>query len=194
MCEQIKEFASANNDKIIMGFGASAHSVEEKRLISKNELDKACHDRAIFIVKYDGHSCILTLLRIVLGVITVTALSMRACQLMSGDAPCTLPDPIFGIYAACNHYIPEQSVTIQEALKMYTYNAAWTTFDEKDRGSLGNGKIADMVILNKNPLAIKPSELLNLKVEKLLLSGTVYKKGQGILSLLAKGILSEGKI
>ncbi|MCK4667674.1 amidohydrolase family protein, partial [Candidatus Dependentiae bacterium] len=36
------------------------------------------------------------------------------------DAPCTEPDPIAGIYAACNHFVPEQSVSIQEALKMFT--------------------------------------------------------------------------
>ena len=76
---------------------------------------------------------------------------------------------------------------------MFTYNAAWTTFDEKDRGSLEKGKIADMTVLSRNPLAM-PNELLSLKVEKLLLNGTAYKKGQGILSLLAKGIQSEGKI
>ncbi|MHB9096608.1 MAG: amidohydrolase [Syntrophales bacterium] len=115
---------------------------------------------------------------------------------MSGgsDAPCTLPDPIFGIHAACNHYVAGQSLTIQEALKMFTYNAAWTTFDEKERGSLEAGKIADMVILNKNPLAMKPGELLGLKVDKLLLSGREYKRGQGILSLLARGLLTGGRI
>ncbi len=56
------------------------------------------------------------------------------------DAPCTLPDPIAGIYAACNHYIPEQSLTIPEALKLFTCNAAWTTFDEKERGISGDGE------------------------------------------------------
>jgi predicted amidohydrolase YtcJ len=110
------------------------------------------------------------------------------------DAPCTLPDPIFGIYAACNHYMPEQSVTIPEALKMFTYNAAWTTFDERDRGSLEKGKMADMVILNKNPLTLRPDELLKLKVEKLLLQGKAYEKGQGLLSLLAKGMLMGGSV
>jgi predicted amidohydrolase YtcJ len=77
---------------------------------------------------------------------------------------------------------------------MFTYNAAWTTFDEKDRGSLEKGKIADMVILSRNPLAMKPDELLNLKVERLLLNGKAYKEGQGILSLLARGILPGGSI
>jgi hypothetical protein len=112
----------------------------------------------------------------------------------SSDAPCTPPDPIAGLHAACNHYVAGQSLTIAEALKIFTYNAAWTTFDEKERGSLEAGKFADMVILNKDPLAMKPGELLQLKVEQLLLKGKPYKKGQGILSLLAKGLLSGGKI
>ncbi len=110
------------------------------------------------------------------------------------DAPCTLPDPIFGIYTACNHYIPDQSVTISEALKMFTYNAAWTTFDEKERGSLEVGKMADMVILNRNPLEMKPPELLSLSVEQLILNGQGYKEGQGMLSLLAKGFLSRSRV
>jgi len=110
------------------------------------------------------------------------------------DAPCTLPDPILGIYAACNHYIPEQSLTIPEALKLFTWNAAWTTFDEKERGSLETGKMADMVILNRNPLTMKPNELLGLKVENLLLKGEPYQKGQGILSLLTKGLLMGGRV
>ena len=110
------------------------------------------------------------------------------------DAPCTMPDPIAGIHAACNHYIPGQSLTVAEALRMFTYNAAWTTFDEAERGSLEAGKIADMVILNRNPLDMKPGELLDLKVEKLILKGLPYKKGQGALSLLARGLLAGGKI
>jgi len=110
------------------------------------------------------------------------------------DAPCTLPDPLFGIHAACNHFVPGQSVTIAEALRMFTYNAAWTTFDEKERGSLEPGKMADMVILNRNPLALDPADLLKLKVEKLLLAGAPYKKGQGMLSLMTRRLLKSGSI
>ena len=59
------------------------------------------------------------------------------------DAPVTHPDPIEGIYGACNHpYDPDQSISIIDALKMYTYEVAWTSFDEKERGSLEKGKIA----------------------------------------------------
>jgi len=110
---------------------------------------------------------------------------------MSGgsDAPCTLPDPIAGIHAACNHYVPEQSLSIPEALRMFTYHAAWTTCDERDRGSLEKGKIADMVILDRNPLTMPAPDLLDLRVEKLLLQGKEYRRGQGVMSLLARGFL-----
>ena len=110
------------------------------------------------------------------------------------DAPCTVPDPIDGIWAACNHYVPGQSLTIQESLNLYTRNAARIAFDEKERGSLEAGKVADMVILNANPLALKPEALRSLKVEKLLLSGKPYIAGQGSASVVARGIASGRKI
>ncbi|MFV1948507.1 MAG: amidohydrolase [Anaerolineales bacterium] len=101
------------------------------------------------------------------------------------DAPVTHPDPIEGIYGACNHpYDPEQSLTIMEALRMYTYEIAWTGFDEKERGSLEAGNIADMVILNKDPLSLDPQDLLSLKVEKLYLGGEEYQPGMGLIGML----------
>lgn len=67
---------------------------------------------------------------------------------------------------------------------MYTYEIAWTSFDENERGSLEKGKIADMVILNQNPLELDPSDLRSLKVEKLFLHGEEYKSGMGIMGML----------
>ena len=61
-----------------------------------------------------------------------------------------------------------------EALKMCTYNGYYTTFDEKERGSLERGKIADMVVLSENPLEVPVSHLKDIKVQKLLLGGRVY--------------------
>jgi predicted amidohydrolase YtcJ len=108
------------------------------------------------------------------------------------DAPCTLPDPIEGLYCACNHPAAGQSLSIPEALKLFTLNAAWMSFDEKQRGSLETGKIADMVVLNKNPLAMQPGDLRELRVENLLLKGKPYQPGQGILSMLVRGLVSAG--
>ena len=105
------------------------------------------------------------------------------------DAPVTYPDPIEGIYGACNHpYDPDESVSIIDALKMYTCEVARTTFDEKDRGSLEKGKIADMVILNQDPLSMNPEDLRSLKVEKLFLGGKQYQSGMGIMGMLWNGL------
>jgi len=101
------------------------------------------------------------------------------------DAPVTHPDPIEGIYGACNHpYDPGQSVSILEALRMYTYEVAWTSFDEEERGTLEEGKVADLVILNQDPFALHSSDLLSLKVENLYLNGEEFQRGMSIPGML----------
>ncbi len=109
------------------------------------------------------------------------------------DAPVTPPDPIEGIYAACNCLNPKQSVSVAEALRMFTYEVAYTGFDEKELGSLETGKFADMVILNKNPLKLKPKNLRELRIEKILLKGKPYKGGKGIFGMLAGAVTGKAK-
>lgn len=111
------------------------------------------------------------------------------------DGPCTDPDPIEWMYRACNHSVPEESLTVQEALKMCTYNGYYTTFDEKERGSLETGKIADMVILSGNPYEKDVKDLRDIQVKQLLLQGRPYKplKGSAIGQVL-KGMRSRSKI
>ena len=77
---------------------------------------------------------------------------------------------------------------------MSTYEIAYTSFDEKERGSLESGKIADMVILNQNPLAMDSKNLLQLKVEQLYLSGKKYKPGLSIIKMLRKGLFQSSKV
>lgn len=107
----------------------------------------------------------------------VRDLMNSGCMISFGsDAPCTDPDPVEWIYKAVNHSNPEQSISVKEALRMCTYNGYWTTFDEKQRGSLEKGKIADMVILSADPYALSKEELAGLKAEKLIIRGQDYKK------------------
>ena len=110
------------------------------------------------------------------------------------DGPVTFPNPIEGIYGACNHLDPAQSLSIAEALRLYTYNIAWTSFDEKQRGSLETGKIADMIILNQNPLQTAPEQLRALKVEKLYTAGKEYRRGKRIGQMLIDGIKGRKKL
>lgn len=55
----IKDFVSRSSAKTLICFGASPYSVEEKRLVSRKELDSVCPDKEIMVVKYDGHACIV---------------------------------------------------------------------------------------------------------------------------------------
>ena len=59
MLKLIAEFANRSKEKVLIAFGASAHSVTEGRLISKIELDSVCPDKELMVVKYDGHACIV---------------------------------------------------------------------------------------------------------------------------------------
>ncbi len=92
---------------------------------------------------------------------------------VGSDGPCTDPDPINWIYKICNN--GEESLPVQKALRMCTIDGYHQTFDEKERGSLEAGKIADMVILSGNPYETEPEKLNTLVVEKLLLGGKTYR-------------------
>ena len=110
------------------------------------------------------------------------------------DGPCTSPDPIVWLYKAVNHSNPAEAVSIRQALRMATYNGYWTSFDEQERGSLEEGKIADMVILSANPYELPGDRLLDLKVEKLILGGRDYRpQHQSIPLAVIKGMLSRKK-
>ncbi|MGV8147217.1 MAG: amidohydrolase [Alkaliphilus sp.] len=108
------------------------------------------------------------------------------------DAPVTVPNPVEGIHCACNHYNSEEALSIEEALRMYTYYGAYATFDEVVRGTLEEGKYADMIILNKNPLLVDVEDLRKLKVEKLFLKGRAYKKNQSVWELIVKSFVNKG--
>jgi predicted amidohydrolase YtcJ len=110
------------------------------------------------------------------------------------DAPVTDPDPVEAIYGACNHpYDVNQSVSIQQALKMATYEVAWTSFDEHQRGSLEHNKIADMVVLNQNPLKMGPENLRELKTDQLYLSGKIYQPKMSLANAMISGVFSSNR-
>ena len=64
------------------------------------------------------------------------------------DSALTPIDPILGIYSAVNHPKKNHAVTLKEAIKMFTINAAYATNTEDERGSISEGKKADLVILD----------------------------------------------
>ena len=59
LLEMLKEHVMKSNDKLIIGFGASPYSVKEGNLVSREQLDEICPDKPLFLIKYDGHACVL---------------------------------------------------------------------------------------------------------------------------------------
>ncbi|MCR4789944.1 MAG: amidohydrolase [Treponemataceae bacterium] len=111
------------------------------------------------------------------------------------DAPCTDPDPMLWIYNAVNHPVKGQNISVYEALRMCTYNGYYASFDEKERGSLEEGKIADMVVLSESPYAVDKADLRKIKTEELYLGGKVYEKQKkSVLGLILSGMCSKKKI
>ncbi|MBE6908672.1 MAG: metal-dependent hydrolase with the TIM-barrel fold protein [Ruminococcaceae bacterium] len=119
----------------------------------------------------------------------------RGCVVSFGsDAPCTSPDPIVWLDKAVNHSNPAQRVSIRDALRMATYNGYWATFDEKERGSLEKGKVADMAVLSANPYETPADRLGTLRVEKTILGGKDYAgQRQGISAAVLRGMLSRAR-
>ena len=108
------------------------------------------------------------------------------------DAPCTTPDPIAWMDKAVNNANRSQAVSVQEALRMCTYNGYYTTFDEKERGSLEAGKVADMAVLSADPCAIPRTSIRHLKVEGLYLAGKPYAScRESVLRSAVRGLLSR---
>lgn len=113
---------------------------------------------------------------------------------LGSDAPCTSPDPIVWIDRCVNNPDASQRVSVQAALRMATYNGYRVCFDEKERGSLEEGKIADMVVLSGNPYAVPTKEIAGIRVEQLILGGKPYESAvRSIPGTLLRGIFSQNR-
>lgn len=66
---------------------------------------------------------------------------------------------------------PKQRITVEEALRVCTINGAYASFEEHDKGSLEPGKLADLVVLGRNPLTEDPSSLVTIPVERTMVGG-----------------------
>jgi len=98
----------------------------------------------------------------------------------SSDSPIAPDNPLLGICAAVTRkaetgqvLLPEEAVTAEQALAMYTINAAYASFEEDIKGAIAPGRLADMVILSTDPLKVPPERLRDIKVEMTIIDGKV---------------------
>lgn len=100
---------------------------------------------------------------------------------ISSDFPGETLNPFYGIYAAITRqdpegnppggWYPDQRMTIEEALRGYTIEAAYAEFEDGVKGSLEPGKLADLIVISKNVLKARPKEVLSTTVLKTFVGG-----------------------
>lgn len=94
------------------------------------------------------------------------------------DCPMEPLNPLMGIQAAvAREVFPEEQVTVDEALRMYTIDAAYSACEENLKGSIETGKLADLIVLSHDPRKIQPTEIADINVEMTIIGGKiVYSK------------------
>jgi len=75
-------------------------------------------------------------------------------------------------------WFPEQKISVPEALKAYTINNAFAAFDDDTRGSIAAGKLADLVVVDRNLLKIDPRDLLQMNVDLTMVNGRIVFERQ----------------
>ena len=96
-------------------------------------------------------------------------------------------NPMLGLYAAVTRqtitgqpaagWFPNERITIEEAIRAYTLNTAYANFEEKIKGSIEVGKLADVAVLSKNLLKVAPKEFLTTEVLYTIVGGKVVFTG-----------------
>jgi predicted amidohydrolase YtcJ len=99
------------------------------------------------------------------------------------DFPVEEPDPMLGFYAALTRqdpagsppagWMPEERLSREQTLKSFTWNAAYAAHAEQDLGSLEVGKLADMVLLDKDIMTVEPREILSTRVLMTIVNGEI---------------------
>jgi len=97
--------------------------------------------------------------------------------------------PLMGIHALVNRVTKSgkpigqsQKVSVMEALKLYTINAAYHSFDEDSLGSIEVGKCADMVVLGKDLLTVPPATIINIPIDMTIVGGKIVYNREDALT------------
>jgi predicted amidohydrolase YtcJ len=99
------------------------------------------------------------------------------------------PTPLEGIYAAVTRrtlddknpggWIPEQKITVEDALRAYTVNAAYASFEEGIKGSIERGKLADLVLIDRDITSVPPETIRDARILMTIVGGNiVFEKAQ----------------
>jgi predicted amidohydrolase YtcJ len=108
---------------------------------------------------------------------------------LSSDFPGETLNPFYGIYAAITRqdpegnppggWYPEQRLTLDEALRGYTMEAAYAEFEETAKGSIEAGKLADLTVISQDIIRLAPKQILSIHVVKTVVGGKLVYDSEG---------------
>lgn len=89
------------------------------------------------------------------------------------DCDVTPADPLLGIHSAVNHPVKEHRIEVYDAIKMFTINGAYGIFEDKKKGTIEIGKLADIVILDEDILTVEKERIKDIKVNTTIKNGKI---------------------
>lgn len=106
----------------------------------------------------------------------------------SSDAPVCSPNPLLGLQtmvtrqnAAGQVLWPEECISLDEAIRVYTAHGAYASFEERVKGTIEPGKLADLVVLETDLHSVPPAEIGNVKVDVTIVDGRIAYASPGSL-------------
>lgn len=89
------------------------------------------------------------------------------------DCPVTPLSPLYGMHCAVNHTNPRERITAEQALRLFTIDNARLAFEEHEKGTIEPGKLADLVVLREDPLAVPLERIKDVEVLMTIVGGVV---------------------
>lgn len=118
-----------------------------------------------------------------------TLLDTGAVLAFGSDSPVAPLNPLLGIYAAVtrrtlddknpNGWIPEQKISVEEAVRAFTYGSAYAEFQENEKGAIAAGDLADLIILSDDIFTINPNDIGKTKVMTTIVDGRIIYESMG---------------
>jgi predicted amidohydrolase YtcJ len=137
------------------------HAIDDGRWLAQRLGAERMHDSYMFRSMLDSHATLA----------------------FGSDWPVAPLDPILGVYAAVtrrtldgknpNGWVPEQKISVAEALRAYTWGNAYAVFAEHERGTLAPEMLADVDVLDHNLFTMPPESLATARVTATIVGGKV---------------------
>ena len=90
------------------------------------------------------------------------------------DCPMEPLNPFLGMQeAVLRETFPEQRLSVEEALRMYTFDAAYSFGEEEVKGSIEDGKLADLTVLSSDPFTVASDKISDITVTMTIVNGNI---------------------